>query len=41
MYDLIIRNAQVFDGLGHPPIAADVAIRQGVVAAIGAIGESA
>ncbi len=37
MYDLIIRNAQVFDGLGHPAVRADVAIRQGVVADIGAV----
>ena len=37
MYDLIIRNAQVFDGLGHPAVRADVAIRQGVVAEIGAV----
>ena len=37
MYDLIIRNAQVFDGLGHPAVRADVAIKQGVVAEIGAV----
>ncbi|MFZ4711572.1 MAG: amidohydrolase family protein, partial [Zwartia sp.] len=37
MFDLIIRNAQVFDGLGHPGVHADVAIKQGVVAEIGTV----
>ncbi len=37
MFDLIIRNAQVFDGLGHPALRADVAVSQGVVAEIGKI----
>ena len=31
MLDLIIRGAQVHDGLGHPPVKADVAIHQGRV----------
>ena len=37
MYDLIIRNSLVFDGLGHPAVRADVAVKQGVVAEIGAV----
>ncbi len=37
MFDLIIRNAQVFDGLGNPAVHADVAIKQGVVAEIGKV----
>ncbi|MEI6838077.1 MAG: amidohydrolase family protein [Alcaligenaceae bacterium] len=41
MFDLIIRNAQVFDGLGHPALRADVAVSQGVVAEIGKISGSA
>jgi N-acyl-D-amino-acid deacylase len=34
-YDLIIRNGLVYDGSGHEPIAADVAIRADTIAAIG------
>ena len=41
MFDLIIRNAQVFDGLGHPAVHADVAIKEGVVAEIGKVTGSA
>ena len=37
MFDLIIRNAHVFDGLGNPALRADVAVSQGVVAEIGKI----
>ena len=37
MFDLIIRNAQVFDGLGNPGVRADVAVKQGVVAEIGTV----
>ncbi len=37
MHDLIIRGAQVFDGQGHPPVMADVAVDQGKVTAIGKI----
>jgi N-acyl-D-aspartate/D-glutamate deacylase len=35
MYDLLIRGATVIDGLGHDPAPADVAVRDGRVAAIG------
>ena len=34
-YDLVIRNARVIDGTGSPWYAADVAIQQGRIAAIG------
>ncbi|MFT5173987.1 MAG: N-acyl-D-amino-acid deacylase [Gammaproteobacteria bacterium] len=41
MYDLVIRGATVIDGLGTAPLKADVAVKDGLVAAIGAITESA
>ncbi len=34
MYDLIIRNAQIADGLGSPLVAGDLAVRDGRVAAV-------
>src|SRR3954453_10285528 len=37
MNDLVIRGATVFDGLGNDPIRADVAVRDGRIAAVGAI----
>ena len=36
-YDLIIRNAQIFDGSGGPWYRADIAVRDGVIAGIGKI----
>jgi N-acyl-D-aspartate/D-glutamate deacylase len=41
MYDLVIRGATVVDGLGHDPCRADVAVRNGRIAAIGEIGADA
>jgi len=41
MYDLIIRQAQVFDGLGNPGRNADVAVKDGVVAKVGVVEGSA
>jgi N-acyl-D-aspartate/D-glutamate deacylase len=41
MYDLVIRGATVVDGLGHDPCRADVAVRDGRIAAIGEIGADA
>jgi N-acyl-D-amino-acid deacylase len=41
MYDLVIRGATVVDGLGHDPYRADLAVRDGRVAAIGEIGADA
>src|SRR5436853_5562703 len=37
MYDLVIRGATVVDGLGHEPMRAHVAIKDGRIAAIGHI----
>ena len=37
MHDLIIRNAQVHDGLGSPPQRADVAVSQGHITHIGQV----
>jgi N-acyl-D-aspartate/D-glutamate deacylase len=39
MHDLVIRGATVIDGLGHDPIRADVAVRDGRVAAVGEVGK--
>jgi hypothetical protein len=41
MHDLVIRGATVVDGLGHDPISADVAIRDGRIVAIGEVGKDA
>lgn len=37
MHDLLIRNAQVYDGLGHPPQLIDVAVSQGRITHLGAL----
>ena len=36
MFDLLIRNALVFDGSGAPPVVQDLAVRGGRIEAIGA-----
>src|SRR5438132_657133 len=41
MHDLVIRGATVVDGLGHDPIRADVAVRDGRIAATGEVGNDA
>src|SRR5215217_5898070 len=41
MNDLVIRGATVLDGLGNEPVRADVAVRDGRVAAVGEIGADA
>jgi len=41
MQDLIIKNSHVYDGLGNPPIHADVAVSHGVITEIGSINASA
>ncbi len=41
MFDLIIKNAKVFDGLGNPPIQADVAISDGVIREIDTVNSKA
>ena len=37
MADLIIRGATIVDGLGHEPRRADLAVKDGKIAAIGEI----
>ena len=37
MYDLVIRNAYIADGLGSPLIKGDLAVKDGRVAAVGNI----
>jgi N-acyl-D-aspartate/D-glutamate deacylase len=41
MYDLIIRNAQIFDGLGNPAKNTDLGVSKGIVTKIGNITDSA
>src|ERR1700738_3147364 len=41
MHELVIRGATLVDGLGHDPIRADVAVRDGRIAAIGEVGKDA
>ena len=36
-YDLIIRNGTIVDGLGGEPYVGDVAVKDGVIAAVGAV----
>jgi N-acyl-D-aspartate/D-glutamate deacylase len=39
MHDLVVRNGTVADGLGGPLLAADVAVDDGVITAVGAVSE--
>ena len=41
MHDLVIRGAQVFDGLGSPPKRADVYVKHGRISEIGSSGQAA
>jgi N-acyl-D-aspartate/D-glutamate deacylase len=41
MHDLVIRGAIVVDGLGHDPIRADIAVKDGRIAALGEVGKDA
>ncbi|MBV9824415.1 MAG: amidohydrolase family protein [Alphaproteobacteria bacterium] len=41
MYDLIIRGATIVDGLGHDPVRAEIAVKDGRIAAIGEVGKDA
>lgn len=36
-YDLLIRNGTIVDGLGGEPYVGDVAVRDGIIAAVGAV----
>lgn len=38
-YDIVIRNGQVIDGTGSPGYSADIAIKDGRIAAIGRLGQ--
>jgi N-acyl-D-aspartate/D-glutamate deacylase len=40
MYDLVIRDGTVIDGLGGAPVEADIGVRDGRIARVGAISES-
>ena len=40
MYDLVIRNARIADGLGNPLVESDLAVKNGRVAAIGRIDDT-
>ncbi len=39
-YDLILRNGLLYDGLGNPPVAGDVAILGKKIAAVGNLGDA-
>ncbi len=41
MHDLVIRGAMVVDGLGRDPVRADVAVKDGRIAAVGNVGKDA
>jgi N-acyl-D-amino-acid deacylase len=41
VYDILIRNGRLIDGTGSPWFAADLAVQEGRIAAIGRLGESA
>ena len=41
MYDLLLKNGRIYDGSGMPSFIADLAIRDGRIAAIGRINEAA
>ena len=41
MYDLLLKNGRIYDGSGMPSFVADLAIRDGRIAAIGRIDEAA
>ncbi len=40
-FDLLIRNARVFDGSGNPWFTADIAVKDGRIAAVGRLGAAA
>jgi N-acyl-D-aspartate/D-glutamate deacylase len=41
MYDLLLKNGRIYDGSGMPSFVADLAVRDGRIAAIGRINEPA
>jgi N-acyl-D-amino-acid deacylase len=40
MFDLLIRNVQVLDGLGNPPFAADLGVRGDEITDVGNLGQA-
>ena len=41
MYEVVIRNGYIYDGLGSNPYIADIAILNGIIVAIGKIEDEA
>ena len=41
MYDLIVKGGRIYDGSGMPSFNADVAVRDGRIAAIGRVKDAA
>jgi N-acyl-D-amino-acid deacylase len=39
-YDVILRGGRLFDGTGNPWVRADVAVRDGLIAAVGRLGDA-
>ena len=39
-FDLLIRNARVFDGAGNPAFPADIGVRGGRIVALGRLGNA-
>ena len=39
-FDLLIKNARVFDGTGNPAFPADIGVREGRIAAVGRLGNA-
>ncbi len=39
-YDIIIRSGLMLDGAGKPPVVQDIAIENGRIAGIGAVGRA-
>jgi N-acyl-D-amino-acid deacylase len=39
-YDLVIRNAEIHDGLGNAPVNGAVAVKDGLIAAVGDVAGS-
>ena len=40
-FDLLIRNGRILDGAGAPPFVGDVAVREGLIVAVGEVAGAA